>query len=159
MEDTAAATATAAQDKIRLIRAVINKSDSAFILSDAFIQKFQELYDEEFTGDEICDEKSRYDTRIISLIDTIGKRESVHNMCNIEYKYIPEELKDYFEIKNNEYGEYINVNFNSYLKDVFKELLDEKITMEEARKKYDRCEYIRNNYLWAYYYDESIFVN
>jgi ribosomal protein L32 len=146
-------------EKIRLTRVVLNNApDTAFILSDAFIEQFQSLYDENFTGDEIGDDKYRYDLNIIALIDRMGESKSAHESCELVFKYIPEEMKEYFEIYYGDYGENADINFNRYFKDVLKQLLEGELTMEEAKKKYDRGEYIRSHSCCGhYYYHESIY--
>jgi hypothetical protein len=103
--------------QINVLKVIINRTKGMYNYSSDFYKKYEELY-----GEYNYDEKSlesHINNKIITVFELLGPIKSSSILSHLQIVCVPEEMKNYLEIKVKDGYESIKVNYNK----AYRELL------------------------------------
>jgi hypothetical protein len=117
--------------------------DGFLILSSKFIEEYENKYGARPNVNIL--KSIRNDEKYIDIFNQLGSDESSNHDSYICIKFIPEELKPYYKIVKNGFGEKIMFNYNEINKKIYNEIIEKDDYSKELRQRVKRLEYIKKN--------------
>lgn len=121
-------------EPIEYVDFVYNASYGGFGFSDAFLEEFEKRHGDE--DPELC---TRWDPKVVSLVQEMGKKAN-GDCSKLAFVVVPKELVDYIDISEYDGCESVEINYDLIYRELMKETYDGNSLTDAIKRRYERIQ-------------------